>query len=501
MTLQELRKKFLEYYSKQQHAVIPSASLIPENDPTTLFTGSGMQAILPYLLGQPHALGTRLTDSQKCFRTQDIEEVGDNRHTTFFEMLGNWSLGDYFKNEQIPWIFNFLTQELGLNPERIYVTVFSGNETIGVPQDSEAIAVWKQVFATVGINAKDLCDAQTLGMRDGRIFSYGEKKNWWSRAGAPENMPIGEPGGPDSEMFWDFGAQRKIHEQSVFADLPCHVNCDCGRFLEIGNSVFMEYIKTEKGFEPLPKKNVDFGGGLERMLAAQQDTPDIFLIDVFSPAMEKLAAISKTTYQERAEVTKAYRVILDHLRAATHLIADGAYPSNKDQGYFVRRLIRRSVRFSAALGIEQTFCSSIAETFIEKYGQEYPRVVDQREKILGEFTKEEAKFRKTLVAGLKMFEKWVKGMKHGDTLSAEQTFDLYQSYGFPLELAQELAKERGLTIDTAGFEQEKKKHQELSRAGSMQKFSGGLADHSEKTVRGHKATHLLHQALRKVLGE
>ena len=277
MTANELRKKYLEFFQSKGHAIVPSASLLPENDPTTLFTGSGMQPMLPYLLGEKHPLGTRIADSQKSFRAVDIEEVGDNRHTTCFEMLGNWSLGDYFKKEQIEWMFEFLTKEIGLDPNRIYVTVFRGKEEISIPRDSEAVRCWREQFSKVGIEAKDVDFSERDGMQGGRIFYYDDKKNWWSRVGVPVNMPVGEPGGPDSEMFWDFGEHLKIHENSAWKGEPCHVNCDCGRFVEIGNNVFMEYVKTEKGFEPLKQKNVDYGGGLERQIAAVLDTPDIFL--------------------------------------------------------------------------------------------------------------------------------------------------------------------------------------------------------------------------------
>ncbi|MEK9155408.1 MAG: alanine--tRNA ligase-related protein, partial [Patescibacteria group bacterium] len=258
LSTNDIRQKYLDFFAKRGHTIIPSSSLVPENDPTTLFTGSGMQPMISYLLGEKHAAGTRIADSQKCFRSGDIEEVGDNRHTTFFEMLGNWSLGDYFKQEQIPWMYEFLTKELELDPKHLYVTVFRGSKEVGVGRDEEAVSLWTACFTKDGIDAVVIDDAETGGMQNGRIFSYPEKKNWWSRAGVPANMPIGEPGGPDTEMFWDFGIERGLHEVSAWKDEPCHVNCDCGRFIEIGNNVFMEYVKTDSGFEVLPQRNVDF---------------------------------------------------------------------------------------------------------------------------------------------------------------------------------------------------------------------------------------------------
>ncbi len=285
MTSAQLRSAYLNFFKERGHAIINSDGLIPANDPTTLFTGSGMQPMLPYLLGEKHARGTRIVDSQKCFRSQDIEEVGDNRHTTFFEMLGNWSLGDYFKKEQIPWMFEFLTQKVGLDPKRLYFTCFRGSPAIGIPKDEESANIWQELLKGAGIDAQIADFPEEKGMQDAKIFYYDEKKNWWSRVGAPDKMAPGEPGGPDTEMFWDFGEQLGFHEKSQWKNEPCHVNCDCGRFVEIGNNVFMEYIRTEKGFEPLPQKNVDFGGGLERMLAAQQDKPDVFQMDLFAPML------------------------------------------------------------------------------------------------------------------------------------------------------------------------------------------------------------------------
>jgi len=480
---------------------MPSASLLPENDPTTLFTGSGMQPMVPYLLGEQHPKGSRLTDSQKCFRAQDVEEVGDNRHTTFFEMLGNWSLGDYFKKEQIPWMFAFLTQELGLDANRIYITCFRGNSELDIPKDVESAQLWQGLFLQKGIDAEIVDQPEEKGMQGGRIFYYDETKNWWSRAGVPSKMPDGEPGGPDSEMFWDFGESLGLHAGSVWKDELCHVNCDCGRFLEIGNNVFMEYKKTAAGFEKLAQQNVDFGGGLERMAAALNDDPDIFKIDLFDDARMVLQDVSAKQYGDDETETYAFRVILDHIRAATFLIADGAFPSNKDQGYFTRRLMRRSVRFAKQLGVERNFCAGVAQAFVNVYQHAYPELKEKEEEIRSQMEKEEKKFRNTLSQGLKRFEDLVKDLDAGSVLSGTDAFDLYQSYGFPIELTEELAKERSLQVDMDAFEADKAKHQNTSREGAEKKFKGGLSDHSEMSVKYHTATHLLHIALRRVLGD
>lgn len=475
------------------HAIIPSSALVPENDPTTLFTGSGMQPLVPYLLGESHPKGTRLTDSQKCFRAEDIDEVGDNRHTTFFEMLGNWSLGDYFKKEQLPWFYEFLTNEIKLDPSRLYVTVYHGDESVGVSRDDESIEIWKQLFADDGINA-EVAEMVTeeagaaRGMRQNeRIFTYGDK-NWWSRVGKPANMPVGEIGGPDSEVFYDFGTP---HDSKWGAH--CHPNCDCGRFLEIGNSVFMEYTRSSTGFERLPQQNVDFGGGLERITAAANDDSDVFKVDLLWSVVAKTESLSGKNYRDN---TVAFRVITDHIRGATFMIGDGVLPSNTEQGYFVRRLLRRTVRYADQVGVPAGELKSLAEEVIHTYETHYTNLKDQKDNILSGVAMEEEQFRKTLEKGMKEFEK----VASQGQISGEDAFVLFTTYGFPFELTEELALERNLEINHQEFEEMMSKHQEQSRAGAEQKFKGGLADHSEKVVQYHTATHLLLAGLRKFLG-
>ncbi len=511
LTVNQIRSKFLSYMQSKGHAIVPSASLVPDNDPTTLFTGSGMQPMLPYLLGQPHPLGKRIADSQKSFRSQDIEEVGDNRHTTFFEMLGNWSFGDYFKEEQITWMFDFFVKEYKLDLRNFYISCFAGNESLGVPRDTFSAELWQELFKTHGLVVGIGEDPERDGIRmiddvKDHIFYYPEKKNWWSRSGVPKNMPEGEPGGPDSEMFYDFDPDlsKNIHKNSKWASDICHPNCDCGRFMEIGNNVFMQYKKTANGFEELPQMNVDHGSGLERWVAAIRDDADMFNIDVFDKAREVLKTVSgvayvsdvAVTYTDLKDPTFAYRVVLDHVRAATMLIGDEVLPGNKDQMYFVRRLIRRAVRYARNLGIHENFAAKVATTFIEYYKEEYSNLEQKKEMILSEIEKEETKFRKTLENGIKQFERIA-----NKNISGVEAFDLLQSYGFPIELTEELALERGITVDRVAFDEEKKKHSEESRTASAGKFKGGLGGDGEMEVKFHTATHLLHEALRQVLGE
>jgi len=501
-TLNDVRTAFLEYYRERGHVILPSASLLPQNDPTTLFTGSGMQPLVPYLLGKDHPEGTRLADSQRSFRAEDIDEVGDNRHTTFFEMLGNWSLGDYFKEEQLPWVFGFLTDAVGLDPQKLYVTVFAGDEKNGLAKDTEAAEIWKKLFAEKGIEAKDIemgseADGSRLGMRGGRIFYYDAKKNWWSRAGTPDTMPAGEPGGPDSELFYDFGTE---HDPKFGAE--CHPNCDCGRFMEIGNSVFMQFLKTENGFELLPKRNVDFGGGLERIVAAANDNADVFATDVFSDAIALLEKFSGKEYRDDRYI-RSFRIIADHVRAATFMINDGVKPSNTEQGYVLRRLIRRASQHVMKLGLadsqaDDSMLVRAATIYIEKYQAAYPELQGDApfQHIKNTIWEEEKQFAKTLSLGMKEFEKMTEG-----NISGEQAFTLFTTYGFPFEMTQEIANERGLSVDEFAFKELMRKHSELSRSGSEQKFKGGLADASEATTRLHTTHHLLLKALQIVLGD
>ncbi len=517
LTGNEIRQKYLDFMAKNGHAVIPSAALVPDNDPTTLFTSSGMQPLVPYLMGETHPMGVRLTNSQKCFRAEDIEEVGDNRHTTFFEMLGNWSLGDYFKVEQLPWFYNFLVDEVGLDPARIYVSVFQGDEANDVPRDTEAVEIWQNLFKERNVSAEvgemgSEEEGGKRGMKEGeRIFYYDAAKNWWSRSGKPEKMPVGEIGGPDSEVFYDFGTphNEKFGEH-------CHPNCDCGRFLEIGNSVFIQYIKTETGFSKLPKQNVDFGGGLERIAAAANKDGDVFKTDLLWNVITQINSLSGKFYFGNEE---AFRVITDHVRGAVFMIGDGVMPGNSEQGYFVRRLLRRAVRFSDIIGIPAGELQNLAESIISTYGDYYVNLAAQKEQIKHAIALEEEQFRKTLENGLKQFNKIslqvhvqskvVDGKRVIDksippvqikAISAQNAFDLFTTYGFPIELTEEIAAEKGLVVDKVGFNKLMEEHREKSRAGAEQKFKGGLADHSEKVVQYHTTTHLMLAALRHFLG-
>ncbi len=510
MTVSEVRKRYLAFMQSRGHVIIPSAPIVPGNDPTTLFTSSGMQPLVPYLLGKDHPEGKRIANSQMSFRAGDIEEVGDNRHTTFFEMLGNWSLGDYFKKEQLPWFFEFLTSKeegLGLDPNKLYVTVFAGDPESGMSEDMEAVEIWKELFKSKGVDAEfSNIGSEVQGYEKGmgandRIFAYDAKKNWWSRAGVPSKMPAGEPGGPDSEVFYDFGLP---HDPKWGAN--CHPNCDCGRFVEIGNSVFMQFVKNEDGsFSNLPKQNVDFGGGLERLTFATLGTPDAFLIDVFDAARGVLEARSGKTYGEDDSTTKAMRIILDHMRAASFMLAEGVLPSNTEAGYVLRRLIRRAIVQADRLGIKDAILAEVADGYAAAYVEHYPHVQSSAAKIHAELAKEEEQFRKTLANGMREFEKFftatINGALMAKDLDSDAVFKLVTTDGFPFELVKEVAAERGLGVNEIEFEKRMKVHQETSRAGGAQRFAGGLADHAEQTVRYHTTHHILLKALQMVLGD
>lgn len=508
MTAQEIRKKYLDFFEAREHKLIPRASLVPQDDPTTLFTGSGMQPLIPYLLGQPHTEGKRLVDSQTCFRAEDMDEVGDNRHTTFFEMLGNWSLGDYFKQEQIPWFWEFLTEVIGLDPQKLYATCFIGDEKTGVPKDTESAEIYKELFAKAGIEAKEVelpgNAGSEKGMQDGRIFYYGAHYNWWSREGELTNMQVGEPGGPDSEIFYDFGTPHS-EKYGKF----CHPNCDCGRFLEIGNSVFMTYKKTAAGFEELPNPNVDFGGGLERLAAASNGNPDIFQISLIKPILDGLEELSDKKY---AEHQQSMRVIADHLRAATFLAVDGVVPSNKAQGYVLRRLLRRAIRYALDLGIETELCHRVVPGVIEVYGSDFPELAGSSDKVAEILDKEEKIFRQTLRKGLQTLPKIanqtgdivVDGDNKKIRIDGDVIFTMYDTYGFPPELTLEEARKRGWEFPKNWkeiFDDFMKEQRQRSQTASKGMFRGGLADSSKEVVKLHTATHLMYRALKNVLGD
>ena len=496
MNAQQIRNAYLDFYKQRGHAIVPRAPLVLTGDPTTLFTGSGMQPMIPYLLGEPHADGVRITDSQTCLRAQDIEDVGDNRHTTFFEMLGNWSLGDYFKEQQIRWMWEFLHDVVELDMSRVYITCYIGDERYNIPKDTEAANVWAELYEQANLSHEQAdigseADGYTRGIRDGeRIFYYDGSKNWWSRNGSPETTPVGDPCGPDSEMFYDFGTP---HDPS-FGE-HCHPNCDCGRFMEIGNNVFMAYRKVADGkFEELEQKNIDHGSGLERIAAAKLGNPDVFKISLMWPIIEKLEQLSGRKYEENLE---SMRVIADHLRAATFLAVDGCTPSNKEQGYVMRRLLRRAIRFANELGITNEFFEEIVPVIADLYVDDFPEVAANRDKIIITLMKEEKAFTRTLLKGTRHLLKFTENGLTGDEL-----FVLHDTYGFPIELSTEIAKREKIALSPDWrdvFDKRMTEQRQRSQTARKGQFHGGLEGAEPIHLKYHTATHLLGAALRKVL--
>ena len=475
MTVQELRKKYIEFFKSKDHVQISGKSLIPENDPTVLFTTAGMHPLVPYLLGQEHPEGPRLVNYQKCIRTGDIESVGDTTHLTFFEMLGNWSLGDYFKQGAIEMSWEFLTSEewLGLDPEHLSVTVFEGDEE--VPADTESAEIWR-----------------SQGVPEERIYFMPRSDNWWGPAGATG------PCGPDTEMFIDTGKEP--------CGPDCKPGCSCGKYFEIWNDVFMQYNKTSEGnFEPLARKCVDTGMGIERTAAILQGKGSVYDTEAFTPILEGIERLTGLSYGESQETGASMRIIADHCKTAVFILGDerGVKPSNVGQGYILRRLIRRAVRHGRKLGLNGKFLEKLAQIVLEMYGEPFPELEENRSFVIEELETEEERFFATLQKGEHEFEKMLPNLLRNPdkVIPGRVAFKLYDTYGFPLEITEELAGEHGLTVDREGFQKAFEKHQELSKKGADKTFKGGLADHSEMTTALHTATHLLHQALREVLGE
>ena len=471
LTMAELRKLFLQFFSEKGHTVIPSASLIPENDPTVLFTTAGMHPLVPYLMGEAHPAGTRLTDVQKCVRTGDIDEVGDASHLTFFEMLGNWSLGDYFKHESIAWSWEFLTDEkwLGIDKDRLYFTCFEGNEN--APRDTYSHDRWVE-----------------MGVDPSHIFYLGAKHNWWIPG-------TSGPCGPDTEIFFDTGKEKCCES--------CDPSCSCGKYLEIWNNVFMEYFQpVNEPLRPLAKRNVDTGMGLERTIATLQGAESVYDTDAFTNILAKISELSGKNYRDNAETIRAFRIVADHIRTSTFMLGDprGVTPSNVDQGYILRRLIRRALRYAMQLGMPENSLGKIAEVVIEDYGNVYPELEENRRHIVMELDAEEARFQRTLTNGMREFER-IKGKFENGVIDGKNAFRLFDTFGFPIEFTEEMAHENGLTVDVDGFHAAFEEHQQKSKAGAEQKFKGGLAEATDETAKLHTATHLLQAALRKVLDD
>ena len=471
LTMAELRKLFLQFFSEKGHTVIPSASLIPENDPTVLFTTAGMHPLVPYLMGEAHPAGTRLTDVQKCVRTGDIDEVGDASHLTFFEMLGNWSLGDYFKHESIAWSWEFLTDEkwLGIDKDRLYFTCFEGNEN--APRDTYSHDRWVE-----------------MGVDPSHIFYLGAKHNWWIPG-------TSGPCGPDTEIFFDTGKEKCCES--------CDPSCSCGKYLEIWNNVFMEYFQpVNEPLRPLAKRNVDTGMGLERTIATLQGAESVYDTDAFTNILARISELSGKNYRDNAETIRAFRIVADHIRTSTFMLGDprGVTPSNVDQGYILRRLIRRALRYAMQLGMPENSLGKIAEVVIEDYGNVYPELEENRKHIVMELDAEEARFQRTLTNGMREFER-IKGKFDNGVIDGKNAFRLFDTFGFPIEFTEEMAHENGLTVDVDGFHAAFEEHQQKSKAGAEQKFKGGLAEATDETAKLHTATHLLQAALRKVLDD
>lgn len=497
MNTETIRNEYLKFFETRGHKVIRRAPLVLHDDPTTLFTGSGMQPIIPYLLGEPHPDGVRVADSQTCLRAQDIDDIGDNRHTTFFEMLGNWSFGDYFKEQQIEWMFEFLDTVVELDISKLYVTCFIGAPEYGIDKDTEAAQVWKRLFEAKGLSSDEADigseeDGYRRGIKDGeRIFYYDGSKNWWSRNGAPESTPVGDPCGPDSEMFYDFGTPHNLKYGEF-----CHPNCDCGRFMEIGNNVFMAYRKVAEGkFEPLEHPNIDHGSGLERIAAAKLNDPDVYKISLMWPIIEKLEKLSGKKYDSHQE---SMRVIADHLRAATFLAVDGCVPSNKQQGYVMRRLVRRAVRFAFDLGVEQNFMQEIVPVIADLYHNDFPEVAENRETVIAVLIKEEKAFRQTLRKGIQQMQKFA-----ANGLTGMDIFTLYDTYGFPVELSVEEAYKQEVQLSEdwrQEFDFKMQEQRQRSQTAAKGDFKGGLGGHTLQHKKYHTATHLLQSALREIFG-